>query len=52
MHLCKKVIFFLNVLLHLWNQHDILNILKKEDKRYNVCISEILGCEKHGYWNA
>ena len=39
---------FLNFFRHYLNLDEILNILKKKDDPYTLCISEITDCERRG----
>ena len=42
----KKEKLFVNFLLHLWNMHEILNILKKKQEYLSLIITEIIASER------
>ena len=45
----KKEKLFVNFLLHLWNMHEILNILKKKQEYLSLIITEIIASERDVY---
>ena len=45
----KKEKLFVDFLLHLWNMHEILNILKKKEEYPSVIITEIVASERDVY---
>ena len=45
----KKEKLFVDFLLHLWNIHEILNILKKKEECPSVIITEIVASERDVY---
>ena len=47
-HLSLRPTVFQILLLHFWNLHQILNILKKKEYRHSYFISEITDCERLG----
>ena len=50
-HYLKNKRLFEDFLLHFWNVHAILNILKKKDEYPSLINSEIMNCERGGYLN-
>ena len=47
----QKQKIFSDFLLHIWNVHQIYNILKKKDEHPSLVISEIIDSERVGYLN-
>ena len=47
----QKQKIFLDFLLHIWNVHQIYNILKKKDEHPSLVIAEIIDSERVGYLN-
>ena len=47
----QKQKIFSDFLLHIWNVHQIYNILKKKDEPPSLVISEIIDSERVGYLN-
>ena len=45
----KKEKLFVDFLLHLWNMHEILNILEKKEEYPSIIITEIIGSERDVY---
>ena len=43
---------FAAILLHFWNPHENLNILKNKNEPHSLSISEIIGSKKLGHLNA
>ena len=47
----QKQKIFSDFLFHIWNVHQIWNILKKKDEHPRLFISEIIDSERVGYLN-
>ena len=45
----KKEKLFVNFLLHLWNMHEILNILKKKQEYLSLIITDIIVSQRDVY---
>ena len=45
----RKERLYENFLLHFWNVHEILNILKKKEEHYSLIITEIIASERDVY---
>ena len=45
----KKEKLFVDFLVHLWNMHEIFNILKKKEEYPNLIIPEIIASERDVY---
>ena len=45
----KKERLFVNFLLHFWNVHEILNILKKKEEYPSLIIAEIIASGRDVY---
>ena len=48
-HYLRNKRFFLDLLLHFWNVHEISSIFKKKKEYASVIISEIIDAERRVY---